>query len=689
MLRPLYTTLPWTPTEFYPNPKDQAISAPEDQYLLSPVPQDQSQMATILQPQPQSLSTITYNNLISPLGPNDIPPPTFDMTSQDIHQNHSIYPQYPTTQSFTPSPWSSTSQQLLTPQYPFFPSNIFAYPQPQPHPLYQFPDSALQIPIENDMQEHVIPYPYPINTQQNATDDLFQHDQDNTVLSSYSTTPFGTLDTFGIVHQDDMFQSQHEAVLAPSYEYKPSHVHVQPHSFPSRVFDHSDPNSIIIDSSQNHINRNHKSNIFRSGTSHPSSAAEPITIDPKLSSWGNMILGGEQRTSGPSFGSGTISDRTSAIPVAVPTTPILPIHAQGSTNDVAACRGDDDPRNPSPTKRARWSSSKSTTPLRKRRPPQLHLPPPSSNMRVTTTSAHTAPADTFSLDLFVSPPTQGHINGLGRRVGDSATILPQEPPKIDGWVSPDERPVPPFGYVVPGWDSTPKIFEYDMQNTHLPVVANHQPSLEVQVEANAEPAIANNHSLGERPLPPTFQPYEPTCTPRVDPNPQLRVPNATPGPPPTPYILVPGVNGFEVVPWRPKPQASPMVNTSSGVILPPTTAAPWEVSSAPAIDPSLPPSTASSWESITSLDGYFPIPVPEAEPVPIINDHRGRGRSKSTTRGIHPPPRYYNPPVHRPEPPKQQSVICEICDAYISRTSDLPVCLLLSVKSMKLTISDI
>ena len=89
-------------------------------------------------------------------------------------------------------------------------------------------------------------------------------------------------------------------------------------------------------------------------------------------------------------------------------------------------------------------------------------------MRIPTATIHSAPAASFSLDLFI-PPTQ--------RVDVNATV-PQEPPPVVGWISPDERPVPPVGYTVPGSELVPKIFEYGNQND-MPV-----PAAPVEVSVN-------------------------------------------------------------------------------------------------------------------------------------------------------------------------------------------------------------
>jgi hypothetical protein len=661
MQQPLYTTVPWSPSNFYS--KDQDAQAPAScsypySMLVNPVDYPinllpATDINTFPHPsQPES-------TFISPITPGLIAPAPTPEASVFSNQQQITYP--------THSPWStcSTNHQLLTPQYPFFPSTIFTYPQPS----QQFSQSQYPLP-QNDL--NMLPhYTFPINQNQNqnsntqgngnATEDLYK---DNNTAYAYSTS-------FGPTENYDMFQLQpeHEALVhntsidnrsqggsgsgtgSEEMGYKIEWELIDPRL---QEINQSIPQSSIIDAKS--INIDHptsqnfipKSNIFRESKSSPSTA-EP-TVNPKLSSWGNMVMGGEQ-----SRASGTREDpkhdRISAIPIPIPPCPA----------NVESHEHEHKDQSPTPTKRGRWSTSSlplfsrksTTTPLRKRRPPQLHLPPPSANMRIPTATIHSAPAASFSLDLFIPPP---------QRV-DPSTAVPQEPPKVVGWISPDERPVPPIGYTVPGSELVPKIFEYGNSND-LPVPA-----------APVEFSVDNtNTTVDDTPAPQAlpFQPYEPKAIPRVTSDPQLRIPNTSTPSPPAPYIIVPGLNGFEVSYWRPLTRSHTqyldpdVIQSGSFPILPqpPTTAAPWEVS-VPPIDPSLPPSTASSLRSISTLDGHF-IPQPqEVEPVVYLNHElRNRGKTK-----VYHPPRYHVPTHDK----KETWVICEVCNATISRTSDLQV----------------
>jgi hypothetical protein len=650
--QPLYTTVPWSPSNFYPKNQDDQVLAPCSYpypTLIAPVDY-QSQMLPATDINTFPVPSQPESTFISPITPGLIAPaPTPGACSS--HQQIT----YP-----TQSPWSScsTNHQLLTPQYPFFPSTIFTYPQPS----LQFSQSQYPLP-QNDI--NMLPhYTIPINqnpnsnTQGNATEDLYK---DNNTAYAYSTS-------FETSHHHDMLQlpSQHEALVhnasidnrsqggsgsgtgGEEMGYKIECELIDPRlqeinqSIPQSSI--IDANSISIDQStgQNFIP---KSNIFRDSRSSPRTA-EP-TINPKLSSLGDMVMGGE-----PSGASGTNDpehDRISAIPI-----PIPPCPANIESNE-----HEHEDQSPTPTKRGRWSTSSlplfsrksTTTPLRKRRPPQLHLPPPSSNMRIPTATIHSAPAASFSLDLFI-PPTQ--------RV-DTNAIVPQDPPTVEGWISPEHRPVPPLGYTVPGSELVPKIFEYGNQGD-LPVPA-----------VPAEVSVDNTNTT--TPAPPQslpFQPYEPKAIPRVTSDPQLRIPNTSTPSPPAPYIIVPGLNGFEVSYWRPHTRSHSqypdpdMIQSGSFQThpQPPTTAAPWEVS-VPPMDPSLPPSTASSLRSISTLDGHF-IPQPqEVEPVVYLNHElRNRGKTK-----VYHPPRYHVPTQEK----KETWAICEVCNATISRTSDLQV----------------
>lgn len=677
--QPLYTTVPWSPSNFRPESKE--VTAPiayPYPTLISPI--DYQTQQQFIPSTDSSSFTTPYqldSSLISPITPGLIAPaPTPEvMTAYTSHQPM-LYPQYP-----TQSPWStsSTHQQLLTPQYPVFPSYIFTYPQPLPQQISQYPQPQPQ------QHDFTLPhYTIPINTQQqNAThtDDLNK----NAFAYAYNYST-----SFETTHHHDMFQ--HEA-LAPYNNgstgigsegrvegYKEGCEAglelIDPRLYPNEINQSSitiDANSIIT------IDRNSKStnsSIFNFPPDPESLPAEamPTRTDPKSSSWGKLITGtgGESATVGAS-GSGTIDvhgidhDRISAIPTIPP--PSMEGSADPSDLDhdylhehehVQVQAHDDE----SPSKRGRWSSSilsrKTTTPLRKRRPPQLHLPPPSSNMRIPVAATHSAPAASFSLDLCF--PSQSQRTEI-------TTTVPQEPPKIVGWVSPDERPVPPLGYTVPGLESVPKIFEYNHsdQVAAVPVPAEpiHTNTLTNTIPAPTIPA----------PQPFVFQHYEPVAIPRATSRPQIRIPNTSPPSPPAPYMVVPGVNGFEVAYWRPQtrththntrhfdPSIPGSLPSSFPTVIPPTTAAPWEVS-VPPMDPSVPPSTASSWESISTLDAHFIPQQIEAEPVVYLNHElRNRGKTKAH------PPRYHPPSQEK----KETWAICEVCKATISRTSDLQV----------------
>jgi hypothetical protein len=667
MQQPLYTTVPWSPSNFYP--KDQEIHVPtpcEYPYptLITPIDYPANLLpATDINTFP--LSSQPESRFISPITPGLIAPAPTPEGSVFSNQQQITYP--------TQSPWSScsTNHQLLTPQYPFFPSTIFTYPQPS----QQFSQSQYTYP-QNDL--NMLPhYTFPINqnqnqnsnTQGNATEDLYK---DNNTAYAYSTS-------FGPTHHHDMFQFQpeHEAWVhnasidnrsqggsasgtgSEEMGYKIEYELIDPRL---QEINQSIPQSSIIDANSINIDQSTSRNfipksnngIVRSDPRSSPSTAEP-TIYPMLSSGVNMVMGGEQswasRTNDPEH------DRVSAIPIPIPIPP-CPTNFESNEHE-------HEDQSPTPTKRGRWSTSslplfsrKSTnTPLRKRRPPQLHLPPPSTNMRIPTATIHSAPAASFSLDLFI-PSTQ--------RVDVNATT-PQEPPPVEGWISPEQRPVPPLGYTVPGSELVPKIFEYGNQND-LPVPA--PPAAEVLVDNNNTTTPAPPQSL-------PFQSYEPKAIPRVTSDPQLRIPNTSSPSSPAPYIIVPGLNGFEVSYWRPQTRSHTqypdpdMIQSGSFPIhpQPPTTAAPWEVS-VPPMDPSAPPSTASSLRSISTLDGHF-IPQPqEVEPVVYLNHElRNRGKTK-----VYHPPRYHVPSHEK----KETWAICEVCNATISRTSDLQVSPLLT-----------
>ena len=648
MQEPLYTTIPWSPSNVYPKDQDPQASAAglyPCQGLITPVEcQTQHLPETSLdtfQPEPAFISPITPG-LIAP-APT---PEAFTYPNQQLMP----YAQYP-----TQSPWSSCSdhQQLLTPQYPFFPATIFTYPQPsQQFSQYPYPQNDINV-----LSHYTFPINQGLNTEQNgngkATEDLYR---DNTAYA-YSTS-------FETTQQHDKLQlpSKHEALVHNASignqvgsEQKGHRIQCELIDPPLLETNQSIPqpsinetNSINIDqfTSRNFIP---KSQIFRSDPRSLTNTAEP-TIDPNLSCWGNLDMGGEE-----SRASGTRKDpehdRFSVIPIRIPTPP-CPVNIVSHEHEY-----EHEDQSPTPTKRGRWSTSSiplfsrksTTTPLRKRRPAQLHLPPPAANMRIPTATIHSAPAASFSLDLFI-PPTQ--------RV-DTATAVPQEPPKVVGWVSPEQRPVPPPGYTVPGSELVPKIFEYGNQDD-LPV-----PAVSIGVSVD---------NITTRPVPPQalpFQPYEPKAITRVTSDPQLRIPNTSTPSPPIPYIIVPGLNGFEVSYWRPQTHTRYPDITLIGQIpvQPPTTAAPWEVS-VPPMDPSLPPSTASSLQSISTHDGHFIPQAPqEVEPVVYLN-HELRNRVK--TRVYHPP--RYHVPIHEK---KESWAICEVCNATISRTSDLQVSALL------------
>lgn len=647
MQRPLYTTIPWSPSNVYPKDQDpQACTAGIYLYqdLITPVD------CQTHYPPGTNIDTFQPGPaFISPMTPGLIAPAPTPEAFTYPNQRIIAYPQYP--QYPTQSPWSSCSdhQQLLTPQYPFFPNTIFTYPQTsQQFSQYPYPQNDINV-----LSHYTFPLNQGLNTQQNgkgsATEDPYH---DNTAYA-YSTS-------FETKQQHDKLQlpSKHEALVHNASignqvgsEQKGHRIQCELIDPPLLETNQSIPqpsigetNSINIDqfTSRNFIT---KSQIFRSDPRSSPNTAGP-TIDPKLSCWGNLEMGGEE-----SRASGTRKDpehdRFSVIPIRIPTPP-CPVNVVSHDHE-----HEHEDQSPTPTKRGRWSTSSlplfsrksNTTPLRKRRPAQLHLPPPSANMRIPTATIQSAPAASFSLDLFL-PPTQ--------RV-DTATAVPQEPPKVVGWVSPEQRPVPPPGYTVPGSELIPKIFEYGTQND-LPV--------------SAVPVGVSVDIITTRPTPPQalpFQPYEPKAIARVTSDPQLRIPNTSTPSPPVPYIIVPGLNGFEVSYWRPQIHTRYPDMTAIGPIpvQPPTTAAPWEVS-VPPMDPSLPPSTASSLQSISTHDGHFIPQAPqEVEPVIYLNPEL---HNRAKTRVYHPP--RYHVPTHEK---KESWANCEVCNATISRTSDLQV----------------
>jgi len=688
-IQPLYTTVPWSPSNF--QSEDQEVTAqsgyPHPTYI-SPIDAHAQQFIRPTEIHSFASAYQLDSSLISPITPGLVAPaPTPEVVAAYPTHQQITYPQYP-----TESPWStcSTHQQLLIPQYPNFPSTIFTYPQTFSEiPHYTQP--RLQ------PQQHDFTFPHytvPINTQQNATEDLSFNLHNNHALAYAYSTSFRPIHPF-----HDTFQ--HEALAPPNNGsisigreggvegYKEEEVGLEMVDPRLNSTTEINQSSITVDANPiDTIDRNSisdQSNMFRFQPAPDSFPAEPEsmpTIDPKLSSWGKLMTGGKSASIGASEvegGGGTTNvdgvdhdhDRISVIPSIPPSSnggnadPPNHDHAHDHKHVLVQ---DQDQANEdgSPSKRGRWSSSilskrttttTKTTPLRKKRPLQLHLPPPSSDMRIPIATTHSAPAASFSLDLGF--PSQSHRT-------DTVTTVPQEPPRVVGWVSPDERPVPPLGYIVPGFESVPKIFEYG-HNDQVAVVPASCPAEPVCTNTNTEANDIPTPSVSAPP-PFVFQHYEPVAIPRSTSDPQLRIPTASPPSPPAPYMLVPGLNGFEVAYWRPQTRTHtrhPDANIPASLpsIAPPTTAAPWEVS-VPPMDPSLPPSTASSWESISTLDGHFIRQPIEAEPVVYLNHEiRNRGKTKAH------PPRYHQLPQEK----KETWVICEVCNATISRTSDLQV----------------
>lgn len=447
------------------------------------------------------------------------------------------------------SPWSTASQNLLTPQYPFFPTITTPHPSSLVnatlHPSHQWRINNRQHDVNGTLPIAPPPHIAPLS-QQTLSDMLgVQH----------LVTP----------HRDTLMSDRG----GTSFEHL-SH-------FRTPVDHPSETNSI---------------DLF--ATDLPSSlptARDDTTMDPKVTWWPDQLT--------------PISDRVSAyhaVPQILPQTP--------GARPTAATK-------PSSTKRGRrTSTASSTTLLRKKRPAQLHLPPPTTNMRLPIPPPlHSAPAAPISLDLLTSSAS---------RPGDTS-VANQQPPKVDGWIKPEDRPLPPVGYVQP------------------------TPFSVTPLDRKAAPSTAD---------PSAFEPpssTRPRTVPRTWSAPQLR-PHDQPAQ--AEYMVVPGLNGVHVVPWQPYRPTH---------IQPATSPAPVSFAAAFASMPmSMQPSVAAgpgmNTVSTGSNSGESTVQVERASRTKPV--HRRASGSQGPGQKVR--------RASTDEEPKDGAV-CDICDVKLSRQSDLHV----------------
>jgi hypothetical protein len=331
------------------------------------------------------------------------------------------------------SPW------LLTPQYAFFPATTTVTPAhtlPPQHPPYTN--------LENFTQPYPYHYPCPINTQPNnatanhadmsgiAETYTYTHPltpPTHVSTSSWPKTIFNnSTHTHPYEHEANPFRHVDQS---QGYMYN-THSGVDPSSFPISfapplygTINYDQSNSITIPSGLNtETDHSNQHRIFRSENT---ASTEPSsTIDPSQLSTFPSGSGGGPRDQASNLNSETMnqSDRlpsSNSITSSVDDPTPIPInqdaklgtsdrhhpariqqhsHAAPSATSDGNVIGD----KPSSSiiKRGRRSSSSiarssRTTPLRKKRPPKLHLPPPTINMHLPIPPPlHSAPAAAVS-----------------------------------------------------------------------------------------------------------------------------------------------------------------------------------------------------------------------------------------------------------------------------------------------------
>lgn len=577
---------------------------------------------------------------------------------------HVSYPGTNTTQPSNPaqhSPWSSTSQHILTPQYPYFPTITTPFPSSSTPALStsfhhattqdtltssgnehqwrntvleaSFSSSSLSLPASVPVPQLIDPYsqtqlrPYSTDS---ADLMLAVHD----LTTSTITTPRSQLHSYTSDRND--IRSFGDL----------SHCRAPPLIDQSNT--HHNANPISITPTPNQPNFGSSGSVILMTTLIPSgsggsaltSAETGSTLDPRMTMWG----GGGSGDDLVDLGLGTISDRVSVNPTPTPAPPLAPSYPQHYTfpnnqNVVVPSHG---PSVATPTvhKRGRRTSIPSiktkTTPLRKKRPAQLHLPPPTTNMHMhITPSLHSAPAAPISLEL---------LTFTGSRVPVDLNAVAQQPPRVDGWVKPENRPIPPLGYTTPRPLTT---------------------TVPMNMTTGYEPVC---HPFGVLSQHPPDVDQQPRMVPRTWSAPQLnlRVQAQLQPEVSSEYIVTPGVNGLRVVPWRPQhprqapPQTVPSASTApsqvNGNSSAKGTAAVPQASSSMVDIPTMPLSASSSGSSSNWPDSTTTTK---------------EKKRKHVRKSI--------PSTDAKEPSSDDELkdraVCEVCNASISRQSDLQVCL--------------
>lgn len=343
------------------------------------------------------------------------------------------------------SPWSTASQNLLTPQYPFFPAITT--------PCQSSPVSGTNLDPSHQWR-------------------ITRHE----VNATSSIAP--QLPQFPQQTQSDMLAVQHLVIPNPQFKSET----LIPSDRDQTPFDHLAHFRIPID----------QTSCANSITPYTAATEQSISMSAGA---GSSRDAETIMNAGVTWRHGQyapISDRVSAnshLPHMLPQTHTArPLYAHKS----------------SPTKRGRrTSNASSTAPLRKKRPPQLHLPPPMTNMHLPIPpSLHSAPAAPISLDLLTSAGTS------------VATVIPvQQPPKVEGWIKPEDRPVPPIGYTQPALTSVAPLERHTGSSTGVPATSTRSRAIPRTWSA---PQLHASHSDIQ-----------------------------------SEYIVTPGLNGLRVVPWRP------------------------------------------------------------------------------------------------------------------------------------------
>lgn len=583
--------------------------------------------------------------------------------------DHAVQVAYP----HSCSPWSSTSQHLLTPQYPFFPSITTPYPtsssiNPATITSNNNGDSTHQ---HNNKTNDTSTLMSDVGADSGGNDHQWRHTVLEASASLQSATPTTTIS-----------QPQYQT-LHPHPLQQPSQPEGQGTVSPMLSLSHDDPTSRSLeptstsdrDGSFEHIHprptSHHHAPMSSSGaganpitptstlTFTPTQAsfndgvmitpiptsiisagpgADGKTMDPKMTMWGRSEVQNDKYTMsisgrGDRISVKQISSLSSSHPH--PPSPAHPHphpypyhHHQVQQNASTVI--------PKPKIRARRSTTSSshptpkkplttTTPLRKKRPAKLHLPPPSANMHYPIPQPlYSAPAAPISLDLL----TCSGSGSAGSMVMD--THLMEAPPKVDGWVRPEDRPIPPLGYSTPipipmsasftneyatNVDTETEMMMFD------PTLSNSELRYGQGLPQNPPGSgIGMEYQPRSVPMSRTWSaPYPYTCPhPNSDSRHCIPPQNLALGPSPLTgggdeYMVTPGVNGLKVIPWRPYPTRYPP---------PPPSITPTSFQPHPHTYPQLPtqplpqstPIPPSSHAQIDVMSGQI-IPPQQAEPL--------------------------------------------------------------------------